>query len=240
MHHFFTPPELLGDAEVRLEGEEARHAARALRVSPGEEISVADGSGRVVRATVTSAAGDAVTARVVARWDRALPRPELVLYQALVRKEKMELCVQKAVEVGARRIVPLVCERTVVRWDEGKRERHRGRWTEIARAAAKQCRSPWLAEVEPFAEGIGRVSPPEALLVLDAEAETSFRKALPEGAPDSLGVVVGPEGGLTTEEVLRLEAVGGVPTTLGERILRAETAGPVALALAGYVYGLFG
>lgn len=230
----------MGEAEARLEGEEAHHCARVLRVRAGEEISVADGTGRVVRAVVTVAEGDRVEGRIVGRWDRETPKPELVLYQAVARKEKMDACVQRAVEVGARRIVPLICERSVVRWDVGKGERHRNRWTDIARAAAKQSRSPWLTVIEPFAQGVRELTGGEPRLVLDAGAGVSFRKALPEGRPDSLGIVVGPEGGFTPGEVELLEAGGGVPATLGERILRTETAGPVGIALAGYAYGLLG
>lgn len=231
---------MLDDTEVRLEGEEAHHCARVLRVRPGEEISVADGSGRVVRAVVVVAEGDGVEGRVVDRWDLPEPGPELILYQGIVRKEKMDTCVQKAVEVGARRIVPVVCERSVVRWDARKRERYLGRWADIARAAAKQSRSAWLTTMEGFAEGVGEVTSGECRLILDARSRTPFREALPQAQPASLGVVVGPEGGLTPEEIELLETMGGVPATLGERILRTETAGPVGIALAAYAYDLLG
>lgn len=225
---------------MRLEGEEAHHCARVLRVRAGEEISVGDGTGRVVRAVVTGTGEGRVVGRVVDRWDRPLPTPEMVLYQGVARREKFDQCVQRAVEVGVRRIVPLVCERSVVRWDEGKRERYRSRWTEIARAAAKQSRSPWLATIEPFAAGVRELPRGGHRLVLDAGAETPFRKALPEARPASLGIVVGPEGGFTPAELDLLETAGGVPATLGERILRTETAGPVGIALAAYAYGLLG
>lgn len=231
---------MLGTTEVRLEGDEAHHCARVLRVRPGEEISVADGSGRVVRAVVTVAEGNRVEGRVLAGWDRPEPKPELVLYQGVVRKEKMDTCVQKAVEVGVRRIVPVVCERSVVRWDARKRERYLDRWTEIARAAAKQSRSPWLTRLDPFAEGVGELTPGGTRLVLDAGARRAFREALPRTPPASFEVVVGPEGGLTPGEIEELETAGGIPATLGERVLRTETAGPVGLALAAYAYGLLG
>ena len=239
MNHFFTAPELVGDGRVRLVGPEAHHAARVLRMKVGETISVADGSGRVVDAVVTKASGEQVDARVILERRRSPAVPALMLWQGVARRERMDLVVQKAVEVGARRIEPFVAERTLARWDEAKRARVVDRWSAIALSAAKQSRSPWLTEVGPITEG-PPAAPSGLVIVLHEEAEVPFRKALPPAPPAHLVVVVGPEGGLTDEEVERLTDGGGVAVTLGERILRTETAGPVALALAAYSYGLLG
>lgn len=239
MHHFFAPEGSLEGPLVRLAGDEGHHAVRVLRVAPGETISVADGTGGVVEAVVRQAGPDVVQAEVVRSLDRPRPRPEVTLYQAVLRREKMEACVQKAVEVGAGRIVPVLCERSVVRWDDAKRERHRGRWTEIARAAAKQCRSPWLTPVDLFRRP-DEVGGEEVLLALEAGAAGVLRDALPASPPATVGVVVGPEGGLTPDEIAVLEGGGGHAVTLGERILRSETAGPVVVALVGHAYGHLG
>lgn len=225
---------------VRLEGDEARHAAHVLRIRAGETITVADGSGRVVDAVVTVASRDAVDARVILERVHRPPAPSLVLYQGVARRERMDLVIQKAVEVGARRIVPFLAQRTIVRWDGAKREKAAERWRSVATAAAKQCRSPWLTDVTEVVDGVEAMLDEGTVVVLHEEADVKLRDVLPADVPDELGVVVGPEGGLSHEEVTSLVAQGGVAVTLGERILRTETAGPVALALAGYAYGTLG
>ncbi len=240
MHHFFTEPELIADGRVSLAGAEAHHASRVLRIRAGETISVADGSGRVLDAVVTKI-GEMVEARVILEHECRPPQPVLVLHQGVAKGEKMDLVIQKSVELGARRIVPFLAERTLVRWDEGKREKARSRWSEIARAAAKQCRSPWLTEIGPVLEGTAGVESEEGtVVVLDEEAERLLREVLPDRAPERMALVVGPEGGLTRGEVLAMQEAGAAAVSLGERILRTETAGPVALALVSYTYGTLG
>lgn len=240
-HHFFVPTGALGPERVRLEGDEAHHAARVLRIAVGETISVADGSGRIVDGVVTTSGPDAVEVRVILERTVTAAAPALALYQGLARRERVDLVVQKAVEVGAQTIVVFGSERSVVRWDEPKRLKAEDRWRAIALASAKQCRSPWRTTVH-VAPHLGsvldRLQPP--VIVLAPEAVSSFRDVLPEQAPPTLGVVVGPEGGLTPAEMDRLRCVGATAASLGDRILRTETAGPVALALAAYSYGSLG
>lgn len=233
VHHFFTTPELLTGTAVAIHGDEARHAARVLRVREGERISVADGAGRLAHAVVTRVDPGAVEAAVESLVDLEPPVPELTLYQALVKGDRMDAVVQKAVEIGVRRVVPFAGERSVVRWDASRRVRAAERWRAVAHAAAKQSRSPWSPAIAPVAD---RAEPDEPLvLVLHERATTRLRDALPGEPPAGIGIVVGPEGGLTDGE-----ASIGVAVTLGERVLRTETAGPVALALVSFVYGTLG
>lgn len=240
MHHFFAAPECVRGDRVTLEGSEGHHAARVLRVRPGETISVADGSGRVLDAVVTRVAADGLEARVILAHDRKPSKPFLALYQGIAKGERMDFVVQKAVELGARRIVPFLATRSIVRWDEDKRAKAAERWTGIALAAAKQCRSPWLTEIAAVAADADALVLGGVTLVLHEGATTLLRGALPDRAPDVLELVVGPEGGLAPGEVGALEQAGAIPVTLGERILRTETAGPVALALVSFRYGALG
>jgi 16S rRNA (uracil1498-N3)-methyltransferase len=239
MHHFFVDAGDVSNTTVELHDAEAHHASRVLRVSLGERISVADGSGRVIEAVVTEV-GSIVRADIRDERNAVEVRPAITLYQAVAKGERMETLVQKAVEVGVRRIVPLITERTVVRWNEPKRAKACDRWTEIARAAAKQCRSPWLTRIEDVRDGV-RISEPDGPhIVLESSAACRLREVLPPEAPESLGLTVGPEGGLTAGELEAIAAQGGVVATLGERVLRTETAGPVAAALVLYAYGSLG
>jgi 16S rRNA (uracil1498-N3)-methyltransferase len=238
-HHFFVDPaDVRGDV-VALTGAEAHHAAHVLRVRPGERISVADGTGRVIDAIV-SRVGSSVDAEVRGVREVQPASPAITLVQGIAKGDKMDAVVQKSVEVGIRRIVPVVCDRTVVRWDHGKRARAAERWREIARAAAKQCRSPWATVVDEVRDGVSGAGVSSPVVVLDADATMRLRDALPRQAPESLSLVIGPEGGLSPEELAVLHELAAVTATLGPRILRTETAGPVAAALILYAYGNLG
>lgn len=228
----------MDDGFVRLVGAEAHHAAKSLRVRVGEEITVADGTGRVVRAVV-SGVGDEVLAEVTGagRCDARLPA--IALYQALTKGEKFDEIVEKAGEIGVRRIVPFVAERSIVRWDERKRVRAQQRWSAIARSAAKQSRSPWIARVDEIRDG-ATIPDEETTIVLHESATMRLRDALPDEAPQTIAIVVGPEGGLADEEIARLSPGGAGIASLGPQVLRTETAGLVAAALIGYRYGTVG
>ena len=237
-HHFFAPPEDIGPDVVTLKGDEAHHAARSLRVRPGEEITVADGTGRIVRAVVTDV-GDLVEAEVKDESVVAASRPAVTLFQALTKGDKIDGIVEKATEVGVRRIVPFVAERTIVKWDERKLEKVRDRWSAIAKAAAKQSRAPWIPDICAVAsDASGALATPA--IVLHEQAPARLRDVLPSEPPDELAIIVGPEGGLSDDEVERLRAGGAGVASLGPRVLRTETAGPVAAAVIAYHYGGLG
>ncbi len=235
-HHFFAQPDDVADGTVVLRGAEAHHAGRVLRVRLGERITVADGSGRIVEASVTSIDGE-VTAAILSERFVDHPRPSLTLLQAVTKSDKLELVVEKATEVGVERIAPYVADRTIVRWDERKLAKAHDRLQAIALAAAKQSRSPRVPVVDPVRQGADVQTP---AVVLHEGATTRLRDALPDVAPERLSVVVGPEGGLSDDEVAALEGQGAVTVSLGPRILRTETAGPVAAALIAFRYGQMG
>jgi 16S rRNA (uracil1498-N3)-methyltransferase len=236
IHHFFVEPSDVHGDTVALVGAEAHHAAHVLRVRPGERISVADGTGRVMDAIV-SRVGDSVDADVRNVREVQTAAPAITLVQSIAKGDKVDAVVQKAVEVGVRRIVPVVTEHTVVRWDERRKDKAAQRWREIARAAAKQCRSAWITDVDDVGDLDGVELP---AIVLDAGAHMRLRDALPAPKPEALTLVVGPEGGLSPAELEQLGSRGAVPASLGPRVLRTETAGPVTAALILYAYGSLG
>lgn len=236
MHHFFADPSDIGDGSVALKGDEAHHATRVLRLRPGEQISIADGTGRVFDAVVTKT-GDVLEAEIRSESHAEPLLPEIVLYQAVAKGDRMDIAVQKAVEIGVRRIVPFMAERTVVHWDERKRTKAQVRLQEIAKAAAKQCRSPWPTLV---AAPTDVIEVDASTIVLDADAKCRLRDVLPKQTPPTIGLVVGPEGGLSPAEIERATEAGARAATLGDRILRTETAGSIAAALVRFVYGSLG
>lgn len=202
--------------EVVLTGDEARHAAGSLRLRTGEEILVCDGTGQVATCLVTEVSRSVITAQVQSVRVVGLPR-ELTVVQAIPKGERGDLAVELLTETGASRIVPWASARTVANWS-GKEQAKVQRWRRVAQAAAKQSRRAWLPEVDEVLYGA-----PAATFVLHEAAEVSlFDLDMP---PGPITVVVGPEGGLTDEEVV---ACGGTPVLLGPEILRTSTAGAAA------------
>jgi 16S rRNA (uracil1498-N3)-methyltransferase len=234
--HFFAAD--VSGSGVKLEGEEARHAVRVLRIRPGEEITVSNGAGEVVRATVTEA-GAVVKADVKERRSEPQPRPALHVFAAIPKAGKLDLVVQKLTELGVEVIQPFPASRSVARWDSKKAAAQTERLNAISREAAKQSRRAWLAEVRP-PQGLDALELPEAAFVLDEEAIVRLTAALPDEPPETIGLIVGPEGGFEREEIAALSARGASPASLGPLILRTETAALVAATVASIRYERLG
>jgi len=229
--HFFCD-DVAADT-IRITGDDANHAARALRIRTGEELTVSDGRGAVVRARVTTVSPSVVAADVLGRASVEQPLPRVIVFPAMPKAGKIDAVVQKLTELGVDEIRPWFSQRSVVRWDAGKTAGRTARLRAIAREAAMQSRRAWLpVVVEP-----GPLDTlPETTFVLDESATAGLMTALPSVAPATIGVVVGPEGGLEPEEVDRLTRAGARSVSLGSPILRTETAAIVgpALVLARY------
>jgi len=234
--HFFAPD--VSGARVTLTGDEARHAVRVLRVRPGEKITVSDGRGDVVTATVAEAEIDLV-ADVTGRRSEAASRPRLHVFAAIPKAGKLDLVVQKLTELGVDVIQPFAAARSVARWNERKGATQTDRLAAIARESAKQSRRAWLPEV--LTPGtLDALELPAPSFVLDEGSVAGLRESLPRQAPEAIGLVIGPEGGLDREEVAALAGRGAVAVSLGPLILRTETAALVAAAVALVRYGRLG
>jgi 16S rRNA (uracil1498-N3)-methyltransferase len=224
--HFFA--ERVDSDHVRIIGNDAHHAARALRIRPGEEITVSDGQGTVVRARTVDVSSSHLTAEVTARDHVEQPSPLVVVFPAVSKGGKLETVVQKLTELGVDEIRPWFSIRSVVHWDTPKAAARTERLRSVAREAAMQSRRAWLPVVS---EPGPLVDLPELTFVLHEEAVDRLIASMPSVAPRAIGVVVGPEGGLDAEEVEQLTAAGARPVSLGRQILRTETAAVVGPAL---------
>ena len=240
MHHFFVDPaQVMGDF-IRITGPDVNHMKNALRMKQGEEVLVSDGTGTDYHCCLSSLNSDYVEARIVSadRDGRELPS-RIWLFQGLPKSDKMELIIQKAVELGAAGIVPVSTRNTVVKLEPKKEEAKRKRWQAIAESAAKQskrslvpqvCGVMTLKEAFDYVESRGfsmRLIPyehEEGMAGTKAELDTL-------GPGQDIAVFIGPEGGFDEREIDLALSKGVRPISLGRRILRTETAGLAVLSV---------
>lgn len=222
---------------IALEGAEARHAALVRRVRPGESVTVGDGHGLWLDGEVVEAAPARVDIRITARTELPPPRPRIVLAQALAKGDRDELAIQAACELGVDEIVPWQAGRSISRWEGPKAAKGRERWASIVREAAKQAHRAWVPDVAAVATTaqLAERAGQERVLVLDPSA-TSALSALTPDDRDIL-LVVGPEGGISPEELRMFEDSGAEHVRLGDTVLRTSTAGPAAIALLSVALG---
>jgi len=241
-HRFFVPPAAVQHGQVRLPADLSHQVARVLRLRPGDEIVVLDGSGREYAARLVRADPRETSAEIVAtRLSRGEPALHITLYQALLPREKFELALQKGTEVGISAFVPVQTARSLAGTEAVTGEKLE-RWRRIVREAAEQSergRVPVVEPAERFPEAVRqavRVGP--ALLAWERDNQHGPREILARlPSAGELALFIGPEGGFTAEEVEQALAAGATPIGLGPRILRAETAGPVLAMLALFATG---
>jgi 16S rRNA (uracil1498-N3)-methyltransferase len=215
-----------------LDGDEGRHAATVRRIRAGERIDLSDGVGVIAHCEVTAAGRDHLDLRVDGVEQLAQPPLRLALAQALAKGGRDEQAVETATEVGVDIVLPWQAGRSVVRWQGERGGRALKRWEAIAREAAKQSRRPRIPLVEPARSTpeLARRAAESTLAVVLHEAAKRPLLDVPLPSAGELLVIVGPEGGISDDEVALLAEHGAVPVRLGAEVLRASTAGPVALA----------
>ena len=241
MHRFYVDSENCDDDVVTLSDEDARHACVVLRMKPGQDAEiVVDG----VRwsAEMLSVSPRDVRLKLLSVLPSTEPSLSVTLYQGLPKSDKMDLIMQKAVELGVTRIVPVLMERSVSRPDPKDSARKLERWRKIVREAGKQsgrCLIPQVSGILTLRELIADPDLPSVNIVpwenTDGFGPFAFRNAHP--ALSSLGILIGPEGGIDQEEISLLQSSGFIPITLGKRILRTETAGLAAVSAIMCLYG---
>src|SRR5690606_219950 len=202
----------------------------------GEAVLLSDGRGGLARAVVDAAGRDTVDLTIIERASVDPPSPRVVVAQAQVKGDRGELAVELATEAGVDAIVPWRAARCVARWDDGPRgQKALARWRSTVREAAKQARRPWQPVVEEpvTTAALARRAAAVDLAVVLHESATDRLADLPLPASGELLLVVGPEGGVTDEEIDALVAAGARPVRLGPEVLRASTAAAVALGALG-------
>jgi 16S rRNA (uracil1498-N3)-methyltransferase len=244
MHRFFLPPEKCRGDSFRLDGREAHHALHVLRAKRSERVAVLDGAGGEFSCDVENVGKDFLSLAVREKKVHAENPCPISLFVAIPKGKIIEGIIQKSVELGAARIVPLLTERVVTQLDDDGAESKREKWRQIAVEAVKQCGAVWLPEVctpVTLQDFLAAKNFPELTLVGSLQTErkhprdvfSEFRSRH-ESSPKSLGVWIGPEGDFTLAELQDIEAAGAEPITLGELTLRVETAAIYCLSILNY------
>lgn len=244
MHRFYLPPEQCRDNHLLLKDGEAHHATDVLRIRAGERVVVLDGAGQELLCEIQKPERDRVELTVVQR-NAVPPLPyQITLLQAIPKGKIIESIIQKATELGAHRIVPLLSDRVVTQLDDEGASAKAEKWRQTAVEAIKQCGSAWLPQVE------APISPKEYLargekfeLPLAASLQNDRRHpreyfntffAEKKRLPQTVCVWVGPEGDFTPAEMNLIKSAGALPITLGRLVLRSETAATYSLSILNY------
>ena len=243
MQRFFVEPYQVQEEEHRitLTGPDLNHMKNVLRMRIGEDVWISDGSEKEYHCTIEEFQEDSAVLHILYTQESQYELPSRIyLFQGLPKGDKMELIIQKAVELGAYAVVPVETRRCVVKLDAKKAQKKVTRWQQISESAAKQSKRMLIPEVKnvmswkealAFAKGLDVVLIPYEL----AQGMKETREILSAIQPgQSVGVFIGPEGGFEEEEVRDGMEAGGKPVTLGKRILRTESAGMTMLSILMY------
>ncbi len=264
MPRFFVEPEQVGGNKIIIEGKDVNHITKVLRMKIGDELTVSDGTGFDYYCAIERIEGDAVFCELRNKWESYSELPvRLTLFQGLPKADKMELIIQKTVELGVYEIVPVAMQRSIAKLDDKKAGRKIERWQSISESAAKQAGRGIIPKVtEPmsfaqaleYAKGMDGILVPyenakgisytkevikeakEALAAKEANAATKANAALEPNSYPRLAVFIGPEGGFADSEIEKAQEAGAKLVTLGKRILRTETAGMATLAILMYEF----
>lgn len=245
MHRFFIPQ--LYSEEMYIEGVDARHISKVLRMQPREKLQIVSDDGVSAVAEIASIDRERVYVRCLEKLAESHePQVKLVLAQGLTKGEKMDFIVQKAVEMGAYSVVPVAMEHSVVRLEGAKAAKKVERWQKIAESSAKQSKRdiiPLVQPVQSMAQMLADNNFQTKIIAYECEDKISLKAALQAaeaGGIQKLLLIIGPEGGISEHELELAKAAGAVPVSLGRRILRAETAGLVAISAIFYETGDLG
>jgi 16S rRNA (uracil1498-N3)-methyltransferase len=246
MHRFYIAPETWNSVAPMLTGSEAHHAREVLRMKAGEKLVLFNGQGREITAEIVDLSGAEIRLRKLHEAETLPLRCRIVLGQAIPKGKNMELIVQKAVEIGAAEIAPIISDRTIVQVDSESATQKQSKWQQIAIEAAKQCGQNWLPRVHTprkLAELFSMASEESFDLRLIGSLQPDARhlkKILADYSrehelrPRSVLMLIGPEGDFTPAELSLARRHGCQPITLGPIILRVETAAIYCLSILSY------
>lgn len=245
MSRFFTTPENVGEKSIRITDQnDIHHISKVLRLKIGDKIELSDSDKWEYETEISYMDKDYVEAIIIDRQKFANePKSKVTLFQGVPKQGKMELIIQKTVELGVYEIVPVFTDRTVVT-DNGKFSKKIERWQKISDEAVKQCKRgiiPTVADDMVFKKMMERLKAFDLVLFpYENEENRTIKDALRgrKDVPETIAIIIGPEGGFSDKEAQALKEFGAECVTLGKTTLRTETAGMVALAMTMYEFEL--
>ncbi len=246
MRRFFISKDILSDGNAVITGNLFRHMAKVLRLKIGTKIILTDEEGARYSGLITTIGRESLTVSVKSEVPepRRETGPRITLYQGLPKGNKMEFILQKGTELGVFDIVPFVAGRSIPRLTKERENERLERWRRIVREAARQSNRPVFPDISPikdFSEILGSSTQSAKLLLWEKERSNGLKRILTDlPVPESIAMMVGPEGGLTREEAESAIESGFIPVTLGDRILRTETASIAVLAILQFFWGDMG
>lgn len=238
MSKFFIEKNQIKGEKVYLNKENANHIINVLRYKIGDEIEISAGDGYDYICEIEEIKNCEIVAKIIDCFgNNSEPKTKITLYQGLPKGEKMEMLIQKCVEIGVENIVPIYTERTIVKLS-GKEDKKIARWNKISEAAAKQSRRgkiPIVENIISFEKAIEICQENDLNIIpYEKEEENTIKNIIKSFEGEKIGVFIGPEGGFTEKEISLAIKNNLKPATLGKRILRTETAGMVATAILLY------
>ncbi len=241
MYHFFVELEQVTLEEIVITGSDVNHIKNVLRLTENEEIKVSDKTGSEYKCVLTSLTKEEIRCKIqsVGKSKAELP-VKITLFQGVPKQDKMELIIQKTVELGVYDITPVTMGRSIVKYDHKKLIKKNERWQSIATSAAKQSKRgiiPKVNQLLTFNQLLIKLDSYDKVIIpYENENGMNATRKLFESIKEeeTIAIIVGPEGGFTEDEIDRLREIGGYTITLGNRILRTETAGFASLAMISY------
>ena len=243
MPKYFTEPENIKDGFIEIFSDEAKHILNVMRMEIGDTLTICDGQSNDYLCRICETGKNCLKAKIEETTrSESEPKTKITLYQGLPKSDKMELIIQKCVEIGVCRIVPVITERAVVKIEKGaKEDKKTERWQKIAESAAKQSGRGIIPAVErpmKFKDAIEEaVKNGEAIIPYENEKDRGLKEFIKNSKAENIGIFIGPEGGFDTKEIEFAVENGVMSVTLGKRILRTETAGIVTSAIVLYELG---
>lgn len=245
MARFFVTPDQIRQNTINIYDGDVNHIRNVLRMRVGDELSISDGEGTDYHCTIQSLDKDIVVCNIENSWKSYSELPvKLYLFQGLPKSDKMELIIQKAVELGAFEVVPVSTSRSIVKLDDKKAAKKIARWQQISESGAKQSSRaiiPVVKEPMTFKQALAYAKELDAVLIPYEKAEgieetRAIIETLKTSQVKSVGIFIGPEGGFAENEVELAMEAGAKPITLGKRILRTETAGLTTLSILMFAF----
>jgi 16S rRNA (uracil1498-N3)-methyltransferase len=245
MPRFYLPQPRIEKGMLKIEGDEVRHIRKVLRLKRGDEIVVFNGSGKEYGGTIVEEGPSSVVIMIQNIFSsKTESQLEITLAQSLLKGDKMDYLIQKATELGVKEIIPFFSSRSVPLLEKSRRLKRYHRWERIAVEASKQCGRGVVLKIEPlqdYSEILRTASPDSLRLILWEKEGVRLKEALERSKEKTkIFFIIGPEGGLSEEEVDQAKRNGFTPVTLGRRILRSETASLCLVSILQYEWGDMG